>query len=70
MSWIRNTCPLDVASVADPGSGAFFLIPGSGIGKNQDPEKALRKKSWMIQTGIIVPLDVAIIKTQIAFAIK
>jgi hypothetical protein len=33
-------CPLDVASVADPGSGAFVLTPGSGKGKNQDPEKA------------------------------
>jgi hypothetical protein len=29
--------PFATASVTDPGSGAF-LTPGSGMGKNQDPD--------------------------------
>jgi hypothetical protein len=35
---IRALCP--VLRIPDPGSGAF-LTPGSGMGKNQDPDTGL-----------------------------
>jgi hypothetical protein len=51
------------------------LTPGSGIGKNQEPEMdSVEKEEALDDTNRYryhtVPLDVAIIKTQTAVAVK
>ncbi len=46
-----QNCPLDVANVADPGSGVPIFNPWI---RDRLKSRALRKKSWMIQTGTVL----------------